>query len=453
MIQFPARTIVVDDQVEEATPLISALRQEGTPCLYYSGRHDDLPLTPLQGIRVLFLDLRLAGMEGQPIKMVVAALMGVVKRVVSEHNGPYVILAWTKHPDDLDDVREALSTLTAKPLIIVPMIKAECRVQPAGEYNLQLVREKLAEKMAELGAAGLLLRWEELVRQAAGNVLNEICCLPGSTPLQVAAIFSKLARASVGKAIEGLDGGAVAREALFAMSGMLDDSLERAICADETITLDLSEKSAPGIDDEDINAKLLMSPNVTPSQRPGMMFSWRDPDPCPLQIRMVESSMQPDAWKDAHELLAAMPATPEPTAEVTKADSKAVKIAQRKKAAYDAFQALTETRTLFTVIVTPYCDYSQKKALRPKTCLGLFWPTRYFSYLQPKAEFLYVTPAVKLATPYDDKFHLIIDLRTVAGADEQLLNEPMLALRRELVLDIQNQLARQMSRPGTTAIT
>jgi hypothetical protein len=450
MISFPCRVVVVDDLSEEAKPLLATLKNQGTPALYFQGGPKDLPPKPLQGIRILFLDLRLAGMEGQPIKTVIAALIGVVRRLVSERNGPYVIIAWTKHPEDLEEITAALYELPMRPLLIVPMTKAECRPGPGSGYDLKIIQEKLAASIVEIGAAGLFLRWEELVREAAGDVAFEVCSIPGSIPDHLATLFYKLAKASVGDEVDTLDPTNLAREALFAMSGMLADTVERTICDAQGLVLNKpAEMNAGTISDAALNAKLLTSSHIVGSHRPGMIFATCEQNAAEHLRILLELNMQPQALKGANDRRAELAA---PQAKGAQLSAAAITAEDKRKQLLEAHEALLQVNKLVSLVVTPYCDYGQKKALRPKVCSAVFWPERYLSCLQKKSEFLYITPVLRLSYPAPEDYRLVVDLRTITGCSEASLANPVLALRRELVLDIQSRLGHQISRPGVTSM-
>lgn len=450
MIAFPCRVVVVDDLDEEAKPLLATLKNQGTPALYFRGGPEDLPAKPLQGIRILFLDLRLAGMEGQPIKTVIAALIGVVRRLVSERNGPYIVVAWTKHPEDLEEITAALYELPMRPLLIVPMTKAECRPDPAGDYDLKIIEEKLTASIVEIGAAGLFLRWEELVREAAGDVAIEVCSIPSSVPNHLATLFYKLAKASVGREVDSLDATNLAREALFAMSGMLADTLERTICDAQGLILNKpGDMNAGIISDAALNAKLLTSAHIAASHRPGMIFATCEQNPADHLRNLLELNMQPQALKGANDRRAELAA---PQAQGVQLSAAAMAAEDKRKQYLEAHEALLQLNKLVSIVVTPYCDYGQKKALRPKVCSAVFWPERYLGCLQKKSDFLYITPVLQLSYPDSGDYRVVVDLRTITGCTEASLANPVLALRRELVLDIQSQLGHEISRPGVTSM-
>ena len=48
------RIVIIDDKLEEVMPLIESLSQMGAPYFYFSGNEDQLPKSPMKGIRIVF---------------------------------------------------------------------------------------------------------------------------------------------------------------------------------------------------------------------------------------------------------------------------------------------------------------------------------------------------------------------------------------------------------------
>ena len=62
-----------------------------------------MPAQPLSGIRLAFLDMDIIGAGVDP-KSKVAALANCMRRVIDRNNGPYVAIAWTKHPELVEEL-------------------------------------------------------------------------------------------------------------------------------------------------------------------------------------------------------------------------------------------------------------------------------------------------------------------------------------------------------------
>ena len=76
MIQRNAEIVIIDDTPDEVASLLKLLNRNGIGYCYYTGIDlEELPETPIEGIRILFLDFVL-GTDGQSDKNKISALMG-----------------------------------------------------------------------------------------------------------------------------------------------------------------------------------------------------------------------------------------------------------------------------------------------------------------------------------------------------------------------------------------
>lgn len=93
-----ARVLVVDDQPEEAIPIMRSLGRLGIGCIYQRGiKVEDLPEEPFEGIRLVFLDLQL-DQEGEA-KIVLSKTVSVLKALINTQTMPLLVICWTKHED------------------------------------------------------------------------------------------------------------------------------------------------------------------------------------------------------------------------------------------------------------------------------------------------------------------------------------------------------------------
>ncbi len=81
------RVLIIDDDPDEVMPVIQALGRFGIGCLLISDVNvENLPENPYQGIRIIFLDMKL-DVEGTP-RQIVGKTIGVLKRIVSVETLP-----------------------------------------------------------------------------------------------------------------------------------------------------------------------------------------------------------------------------------------------------------------------------------------------------------------------------------------------------------------------------
>lgn len=118
------KVVVIDDRIEEAVPLIKMLSGNGATTLYYSGQIDELPSEPIEGIRLVFCDLKFSVTADS--KNVISNVVSILKKVISENNGPYILLIWSTHQNDYSsDLQAALDTEKITPAFILPLDKAD----------------------------------------------------------------------------------------------------------------------------------------------------------------------------------------------------------------------------------------------------------------------------------------------------------------------------------------
>ena len=135
---FPTcgKVVVVDDQIDEARPLIQILSEKGVPTLYYSGMVEEMPSTPLIGIRLVFCDLKFSSASGD--RNITSNLVGILRKLISPKNGPYILLLWSAHEKEyIDSVREALALEAICPEFVLPLNKSDY-FQADDSYDLSM---------------------------------------------------------------------------------------------------------------------------------------------------------------------------------------------------------------------------------------------------------------------------------------------------------------------------
>lgn len=95
--------VIIDDQIVEAYPLFSFLSKENKSFRYFDGRGSSLPIDDegdKEAVRLIFLDYNLtAGSTGSNN---ISTIMANLKHLISNNNGPYYILLWSKEKGEQD---------------------------------------------------------------------------------------------------------------------------------------------------------------------------------------------------------------------------------------------------------------------------------------------------------------------------------------------------------------
>ena len=195
----PIRSIVIDDKPAHLMTIAAGLAAVGIPCMSYwynrsKGSLVPRPKEPHKYLRLIFCDLNLAELGGNPeAEALEAVIEDVLKRVVAPDGGPYVLVFWTEVSGKATRVKELLyERLTGipLPLAVVELKKAAFLPKKSAkpedlEVALQKTYSDLARKLAALGREVLRLsaiqpelnivaEWESRATEAAAGAVNEI---------------------------------------------------------------------------------------------------------------------------------------------------------------------------------------------------------------------------------------------------------------------------------------
>jgi rRNA processing protein Gar1 len=224
------RIVVIDDEYEkEALPLIEALSKNGVSAMYFTGNQEKLPPEPLSGVRIVFLDIVLAGTEGQDDKTKISTIIGVVSKIIGKDNKSYLIIAWTKHDELIKRLKNNLKE--NPPIFILNLKKSECK-DSRGNYEISKIEKKLKKELKKAGAFQLFIIWENLVHKSTGKIVNDFSSfypLDDKWDSNMCGVFQKLARAYAGKQLEDGDTDKLIKDALFTFNGTFLDTLENEI--------------------------------------------------------------------------------------------------------------------------------------------------------------------------------------------------------------------------------
>jgi len=108
ILPFNGRVVVIDDREDEGIPLLKTLSKYWVSVAYFTGKLDELPEQPFTDVRLVFLDIVL-GTEGQDEKTKLSTALSIIEKVVNkEKNGPFILIAWTKHKELVEKMKQKL---------------------------------------------------------------------------------------------------------------------------------------------------------------------------------------------------------------------------------------------------------------------------------------------------------------------------------------------------------
>lgn len=440
---FPTngRVVVVDNEIEEAVPLIEALSRCGIACRYFSGRSSGLPKKPLNGVRLIFLDMMLEGMDfTTDSEDVVNQLRAVLSRLIDENNGPYIVFGWTKNKKHLAVFEERVSP---KPILCVDMEKSDCIVE--GKCDIDVIENKLEEKLSSIGSLRILFEWENLVNDSGLSVVNQIV-ETSAPPGTVDSTLFHVAEANLGKRAESATPEGLTMAALQVFNTLLSDTanvelskakLNAAIKTDKTpLTIDSIGR---------INAKVLLGTITDAFGYPGNVYAEEDDDgkkhSSAFLAERVNYAQAANVFKKKFQQENYQPfikGNPEQKQKLVEA-----KLEEFKLAIADV--------PLVYVEVSPVCDQAKGSCKYHRVIPGFLLSSEFAFALAriPNDIASYKTPALYV----EDKkttYYLLLDflglrtlsLKTLEGA------KPLFRIGEAMLFDIQHKAGAHFNRPG-----
>lgn len=117
LIPLNGRIAIVDDQIEQALPLMRIFAKNNIPYVYYKGNDIEyLPEQPENDIRILLLDLNLLGGRDNQPKDIRSSLFSVISHIISPNNYPYVLVLWSRQEKEYREILEELYSNALKKL-------------------------------------------------------------------------------------------------------------------------------------------------------------------------------------------------------------------------------------------------------------------------------------------------------------------------------------------------
>ena len=409
------RIIVVDDTPDEAIPLLNCLSKNGHPAYYFKGDSpDDLP-NDLDGIRLVFLDMEL-GTGGADDKSKASKTAMILKKIISENNGPVIVVAWTTYPNIYKKFCEYSDKLIF-PVLALKIDKNSC--QDADGYNIDLIWKNIQAQLSHVESLNVFITWENILHKSSQNIVSRFSNfdeIREDWNSGLASIFLRLARGNLAKRLDKNNPDDVIKSALHSLNGTFFDETEKEII--KTNYSSLFKISFDGIDEQQqmplIDGKINSQLTITDAIVDGETFPGNVYDD--IEIPKV------------------------PIKDLYKGDLDA----SSKKSIWDEY-----SKNIF-LETTPQCDFVQKKSAVSRMIPGLIWPMELLEKLGQR-DYIYTSPIIE----YNGHLcRLVFDLRLFTSVPYDTLKDkkPLFMLQHEVLNDIQSRLAAHVSRLGVLSV-
>jgi hypothetical protein len=281
MIGLPitGRVAIIDDQIDQAKPLMQELSKRCIPFTYYDGLPEHLPEESIcsNEIRVLFLDINLIDNKVHQVKELYSAVHANINRIVSENNFPYVLVCWSRNEQEYNEIKEKLEQdlPNKKSIISIPLVKSdffELDGNPTKDCDDKVneLFNNIENFMSSHTAFRNLLIWENHIHNAANKALSEALSIINQDWDKSANwIFTKWGMAFAGKIFHSHSDQEKVIAAYRTLNHFLHETIEEEIENTDSTVSFVVENNTNNLSLAKFNEKLLFSFVQTKSKESG----------------------------------------------------------------------------------------------------------------------------------------------------------------------------------------
>lgn len=430
VIPLNGRIAIVDDVLDQALPLIRVLSKNNIPYVFYQGNNMDfLPEQPENDIRVLFLDLNLLGGRDVNPKEIRSVLFNTISKIISPDNYPYVLILWSRQEKEYKEILEELFNNDLKqcaPIAIKNYIKSNffpnfSEVEENQENECDILNE-LNKIILALPAYSYLMQWENSIHNSADetvqNIFHDYHTLD-NWENNANCIIDMFAKSYLEKYHENASLEEKTRASLLFLNDVYHDTLESNVAIGDyssavKLSYNVSEEYKKDVAAK-INGCLLFTKQYDSSRQPG----------CVLPIDLTEENKT-----HFHKLFNEC---------FFKKNLSNKEAKSLKNEIYEALQPCA-------VVVTPACDYAQKKMRYDRLVQAIIIDEKFCPFINSMSDAFYSSP---LFNYEDRKCILILNFRYFVTYDmEGQCIEPIFRIRNSILAEIKSKLARHINRHG-----
>ncbi len=487
MIPKNGTIVIVDDKIDEALPLITALSKENISVKYYSGDIDSLPDEPISDIRILFMDLQLEG-SSVNVDADVGRVMSILTALVSENNGPFILLIWSTKESAYDKalIEKIESDAKINPIGVRSMEKAfffervdddseqPYRVKPNFIENINFNIEKCLKDFDQMN---LMMKFSNVVRSAEVSLLSGMPIDTENTQAwidELSTLLFYMAEAEVGYQRLILDGeinnSLVNHAVLDVLSDLLNDRVKRSLSeiTEEIGDWEIRDSILVSAEVDNVVYKLTREPKAEKPGEYNFIYRYGE-DALPgyknISKLLKELNKMDDGTKKEvgiglvfdyvnrlgkiNSSLLTMEHCDSGKLPGTVHIREDINLMKEILEPHEYPEEINDQMNLVVLELSPSCDYSQHKWKRNRIQPGVMIPYGLFltHFTNVGAGYYYISPVLDYN---DESVVIMLDKRffTSEVLSDSSDDKPVFRLRKEMVIEVQNQLGAHVSRPG-----
>lgn len=446
-----ARALVVDDDYDEARPVLLALSRLGIGSVYLNGNIELLDKNvPFRGIRLAFVDMDLQGASDLTEEDLGGQAAEYLASALSDDNGLLAILVWTKHAPAADAFFTRIRDLLPNSAVL--KLGVEQKPSPLADDSdsedaVAVILQSVSQQLEAAPGIHLLWEWEEVTHHATTTTSESLIEVVRNTPkieLSNAADVSSALSASLGllaaaardrRAQTGVE---AVTHAFSALLPILEDAADHPAGSPTSISeLELADLLAVAT-----GTNVLKDRSADGRARYGRLNRM-------VHVSRVQAEaplLPGNVYEINDQLDAILAINRERLLSGLVGDS------------YKGSVGPVEPKVVIAE-VTPACDYAQGKVEIPRILGGALIPIKCLKNV-PSDENIYKSFGV---FHFDDgegysvptgTYHFALNARFLSGLPKHSFEglTPLFRIRQKTLVDVQAWLARHGNRPGVVSI-
>lgn len=439
-LPLTGRIVIIDDDFNQALPLMEELGKRRLPYLYYNGDPDKLPeQDSINDVRLVFLDINLQGNSVRPVKELFPIIYAVLNRIISSNNFPYILACWSRNTEDYNYIIEQLKKQMAnrKPICSIPLSKEDFFTMTGERTDdfddkINSLFTQITDEVAKHISFANLLQWENHIHMAANRALTEgLSCINNEWDSTADWIFTKWGLAYSGRRFKSQTASEKLKAAFFTLNHFMQEAMDLEIShkvpLDSKFNEDLSNRNESLLH---FNEKLIFSFCQTSPKEPG---------------RIVITDSELDLFKDTlgtflRDTSSIIPLVKQDgmsDRDLTKAVNKYLKSTR---------EDIYKQWDIFKLIINPICDFAQDKLRLNRVIPGIFIPAKYYNFIIKNSDAIYVSPKFHYTKKNEDYF-FILDFRYFTS-EKNDQGESSMKIKQIVLAEILSKLSRHINRQG-----
>jgi hypothetical protein len=453
--EYNLKAVVFDDEKGEAEPIIDALNSERIPNIFLTFEPNESEDKKIKNIRLVFADLIFGSSVSGNIDSLVEPVKNAIITNISEDNGLFILIIWSKHSTHADALKRRLNEASNLNFEMVTLDKNEYMIKNGDKYELKDVnsfeslKEHISERLNSLEYIRIFLEWERDARDSISKVLT-IFIENVSEREEVKNTISSAIKLTLGKKNDATTAEKI-KSFYQTLNTILADSIVNNSNPIEQHEDFLNTLDLETIDDNmkaEINRKTLFENPVDNELKTGNIYSFEDfkdlfygdviKDVCGCDY---ENILESDLFR------------------YTKKCKFFDKEAAEADSVHQKRHYLKMEEMAFPILFefTPSCDIANNKYQKSRLIFGYMINSQY-ACMENKSESLYITDFhfqyKDVARELDGNYRLAFFIKNIFAVNPEKVKEltPMIRARKEFATDLQHTIANHISRIGISSL-